>query len=107
MNKNDHVVIMVTASSEDEAKLIGERLLKEKLAACANFIAGMHSLFVWKEKICNEEEILILIKSRRDLLPEIINLVRELHSYEVPEVIALPIVGGSEDYLEWLDEALF
>ncbi len=104
--KKDLAIIMVTASSKDEAKLIGENLLKEKLAACVNVVSGMESLFVWKGKMCDETEILLLIKSRQAFLTQVINLVKKIHSYEVPEVIALPIIGGSEDYLGWLEAAL-
>ena len=104
-DKGSPVVVMVTVSSETEAKTIGQNLLKEKLAACVNTISGMRSLFVWNDEMCDEEEILLLIKSRRDLLSKVIGLVKKLHSYEVPEIIALPIVGGSEDYLKWLEES--
>ncbi len=97
---------MVTVSSEDEAKSIGQSLIEKKLAACVNIIPGIRSLFVWQKKMCNEKETLLLIKSHRDLLHKIITLVKELHSYDVPEVIALPIVGGSEDYFKWMEESL-
>ena len=96
---------MVTASSEDEAKLIGQRLIGDKLAACVNIISGMRSIYVWKEKMVDETEILLLIKSHQNHLMKIVSLVKKLHSYEVPEVIALPIVGGSEDYLGWLADS--
>ncbi|MBN2030926.1 divalent-cation tolerance protein CutA [bacterium] len=105
-DENSLIVVLVTVSSEDEARLIGNRLLKERLAACVQIVSGIRSLFVWKEKMCDEEEILLLIKSRQDLLTKVITLVKKLHSYEVPEVVALPIVGGSEDYLGWLNESL-
>ncbi len=105
-SKSNPVLVIMTAASEKEARMIGQRLLEEKLAACVNLISGMQSLFVWKGKICDEKEIPLLVKSRQDLLPRVISLVKELHRYEVPEIVALPIVGGSEDYLQWWDESL-
>lgn len=102
----DPIIVIVTVSSEDEAKSIGQSLIEKRLAACVNTVSGLKSLFVWKEKMYNENEILLLIKSRRDLLHKIITLVKELHSYDVPEVIALPIIGGSEDYFKWMEESL-
>lgn len=100
------ILVFVTASSGDEASSIGKRLVKEKLAACVNIIPGMRSLYVWEGNFYDEGEVLLVIKSCQDLLDKIVTRVKELHSYEVPEVIALPIIGGSEDYLQWMEESL-
>lgn len=105
--KSTHIVVFITTSSGQEAETIGKALIESRLAACVNIIsAGVHSLFWWHGVIERQDEMLMLVKSRSDLLPSIIELVKRLHSYTVPEVIALPIVAGSSDYLTWMDESL-
>jgi periplasmic divalent cation tolerance protein len=104
-NPMNLIVVLITASSEEEAHKIARLLVKEKKAACVNVVPGADSLFRWKGKIDSARETLLLVKTRAPLLPDIISLVKEVHSYEVPEVIALPIIDGSEDYLRWLDSA--
>jgi periplasmic divalent cation tolerance protein len=106
MTIKDPIIIFVTTSSMDEAKTIGKELVKEKFAACTNIIPNMQSLFVWKEEFCDEEEILLIIKSNKGLLNNVIQLVEKLHSYDVPEIIAIPIIGGSEKYLKWLHSSI-
>jgi len=105
INPTNVVVVLVTASSAEEAHKIADLLLDERKAACVNIVPGVDSLFRWKGKTDSARESLLLIKTRASLLPEIVSLVKESHSYEVPEIIALPIIGGSEDYLRWLDTA--
>ena len=99
-------MILVTTSSTSEAQAIGKALVEERLAACVNVISGLRSLFRWQGKIEEQEEALMVVKSRSELLPSIIEAVKRLHSYTVPEVIAFPIVGGSPDYLSWIDESV-
>jgi periplasmic divalent cation tolerance protein len=105
MKGTDRIIVLITAGSEKEARKIAELLVKEKKAACVNIVPGVDSLFRWKGKIDSARESLLLVKTRASLFPEIIRLVKETHSYEVPEIIALPIIGGSEEYLKWLDSA--
>jgi len=105
VRKADRIVVLITAGSEEEAHKIARLLVKQKKAACVNIVPGVDSLFRWKGKINSTRETLLLAKTRASLLPEIISLVKEAHSHEVPEIIALPITGGSEDYLKWLDTA--
>ena len=100
------IVVLVTAPSKKEAKVIAGRLLKEKVIACANILEGVESLFWWQGKIDRAKEVLLVLKSRRSRLAKIIRLVKAAHSYKVPEIIALPIQGGSKDYLRWIDESL-
>jgi len=102
---NSAVVLMITAGSEQEAHKIAESLVNAKRAACVNIVPRVDSLFRWEGKIESTRESLLLVKTRASLLPEIIDLVKQAHSYEVPEIIALPIVNGSKDYLNWLDSA--
>lgn len=97
------ILVMVTASSEKEAASIGKILVQERLTACANIIPGMRSLYVWEGNLCDEGEVLIIMKSRRSCFPKIIERVKQLHSYAVPEIIALPILDGSQEYLSWID----
>ena len=98
------VVILITASSIDEAKKIGNALMEERLIACVNIIPQVESIFYWQEKVCNEKEALMIIKTRKSLIADIIKKVKSIHSYSVPEIIALPIISGSEDYLKWVGD---
>lgn len=101
-----YVVIFVTTSSKKEAQRIASVLIKDKLAACVNIIGNIESVFWWQGKVEAAKEELLVIKSKKAKLPAIIKLVRSLHSYDVPEVIALPVVGGYKRYLEWIDGSL-
>ena len=101
-----HVVVLVTASGEEEAKKIAKRLLDERKAACVNIIDGVSSLFIWQGRQEEEQESLLVIKSGASLLPQIVETVKQVHSYDVPEIIALPVVGGNGDYLEWIDSGI-
>ncbi len=102
----DFVVILITTSSEEEAARIGRTLVEERLAACVNVIPDIRSFFHWEGKLQDEKEALLLVKSQGDQISRIIYRVKELHSYSVPEVIALPILAGSEDYLRWVRESI-
>ena len=104
--KSDHIVVLIMTSSASEAQAIGRALVEGRLAACVNVTSGLRSLFRWQGKIEEQEEALMVVKSRSELLPSIIEAVKRLHSYTVPEVIALPIVAGSSDYLAWIDESV-
>jgi len=105
VKKTDSIIVLITAGSEEEAHRIAESLVKGKKAACVNIVPGVDSLFWWEGKLDSARESLLLVKTKASLFSEIISLVKEIHSYEVPEIIALPIIGGSEDYLKWLDIA--
>jgi periplasmic divalent cation tolerance protein len=105
MKETGRIVVLITAGSGEEAHKMARLLLKKKKAACVNILPGVDSLFWWKGKIDSARESLLLVKTRTSLFPEIVSLVKEIHSYEVPEIIALPIIAGSEDYLRWLDSA--
>jgi len=99
----EHIVVFITAADEEEAQLISHVLLKQRKAACINILPGVNSLFWWQGKIDSAQESLLVIKTRSVLLDGIIQLVKEIHSDDVPEIIALPIIGGNQDYLEWID----
>jgi len=101
-----YVIVMMTASSKEEAARIVRALLEEKLIACANILDSVTSFFWWQNKIDQENEALVLMKSKQSLFKKISKRVKELHSYDVPEVLAVPVVDGSSDYLGWLEESL-
>jgi len=100
---SERLVVLMTAGSQEEAERIAGSLVKAMLAACVNIIPSITSVYRWEDEIQRDQEWLLLAKTRRDVLEELIQHVRGLHSYDVPEVIALPIVGGSEPYLLWVD----
>jgi len=104
MKDDRYLVALVTAGSSDEARIIADMLLRQRKAACVNIVPAVSSLFWWRGKIESANESLLIIKTTASSLNEVIALVRQVHSYEVPEIIALPVVGGSLDYLEWLDK---
>ena len=97
-----YCVVLITAKDTEEAKKIASKLVEEKLIACANILSGVNSIFWWEEKVCEEQEVLMVIKTRKNLFKRIVSVVRSLHSYSVPEIIALPIVDGHKEYLNWL-----
>ncbi len=100
-----NLVIFVTAANKKEAEKIASSLVKEKLAACVNIIENVNSLFWWEGKVDSAKEALLVIKSRGPLMNKLIKKVKSLHSYKVPEIIALPIVSGDKKYLKWINES--
>jgi periplasmic divalent cation tolerance protein len=95
-------VVFVTVPSRETAMEIGKAILNEKLCACANIIPGVTSLYWWQDKIQEDSEMLMIIKTREDLFESLKNKIVELHPYEVPEVVAMPIINGNEPYLKWI-----
>ena len=106
LKESTYIVVLITTADIGEAQRISSILLEEKKAACVNVISGVNSLFWWGDKLDSAQESLLVIKTKTSLLPEIISLVKREHSYDVPEIIALPIIGGNLDYLEWIDNSL-
>ena len=102
MKETDKIVIFVTTSTEEEARRIAELLLGQRKAACVNIVPKVDSLFWWQGKLDSAQESLLIIKTKASLLPDVVSLVKGIHSYEVPEIIAMPIIGGNEDYLKWI-----
>jgi len=100
------IVVLVTASSRDEAEKIARKLVEDKLAACVNIVENIQSIYWWRNNVESSSEILLIIKTKTSKLHELIETVRSLHSYQVPEIIALPVIAGYKDYLNWLDETL-
>ena len=104
--RNSYIIIMVTTAGIEEAETIVQRLLEAKLIACANIIGPVSSHFHWSGKMEKAEEYLILMKSRKDLFEKLSETVKALHSYEMPEILALPVVEGSKAYMDWLGSCL-
>jgi periplasmic divalent cation tolerance protein len=104
MAKSDYIVIFVTSGSYEEALKVGKTLVDDELVACANIIPQIRSIFHWKGEICDESETLLIMKSKAALFDKIVDRVLKLHSYDVPEIISLPILSGSTDYLNWIAE---
>ena len=102
----DEIIVLITASSKEEAITIGTTLVDEHLAACVNIIPEIFSLFFWQGKMQDAIETLLVVKSNLSLMERVISRVKSLHSYSVPEIIALPIISGSREYLEWMKSAV-
>ncbi|HUS04642.1 MAG TPA: divalent-cation tolerance protein CutA [Dehalococcoidia bacterium] len=106
MEQQSKIVILITTSSEGEARKVADLLLNERKAACVNIVPKVESLFWWQGKIESAQENLLIVKTNTAKLKEITDLIKKVHTYEVPEIIALPIIGGNEDYIKWLDAIL-
>jgi len=100
----DYISVLITASKEDEAAVIAKALLGDRLAACVNIIKGIRSIYRWQGKVEDDAEVLMIVKTRAELFDSLAEKVKALHSYSVPEIIALPVIRGSADYLNWLKE---
>ncbi len=100
----EEIVALVTAPDEDSAAMIGRTLVEERLAACANIVRGIRSIYRWKGDICDERECLLVIKTASGRFPQLEKRVRSMHPYEVPEIIALEISEGFKPYLQWIAE---
>ncbi|MBI5307201.1 MAG: divalent-cation tolerance protein CutA [Planctomycetes bacterium] len=96
------IIVFITTGSADEAKKIGKLLVEECLAACCTIIQPVESIFKWKDAIHVEQETLVICKTREELFDALEKRVKKLHSYEVPEIIAIPITQGSKSYLDWI-----
>jgi periplasmic divalent cation tolerance protein len=100
----DYIYVYVTTRDTNEAKNIAQEVIGSRLAACANILDKMTSMYWWKGKIQNETETVLIFKSRRSLFPELKEKIIQLHSYTCPCVIALPIIDGHDNYLDWIKE---
>ena len=101
---NGHIVVFTTAGSKEEATKLSRGLVEEKLAYCVNTLPSIESTYYWKGKLCVDEELLLVIKTQESKFTAMESWVRKNHSYEIPELIALPIVKGSADYLKCIDD---
>ncbi|MBF0372109.1 MAG: divalent-cation tolerance protein CutA [Alphaproteobacteria bacterium] len=97
------VSIHITFPSRDEALAVGRRLVEDRLVACVNILGDVHSVYWWNDQIEESTEVVMLAKTRDDLVADLVGRVRELHSYACPCVVATPIEGGNPAYLDWID----
>ena len=105
VSKDSYVIVLVTAANQDDAAAIGRALVDERLAACANLVGPIRSIYRWRDAVEDASEHLLLIKTRASLFPAVQARVKELHSYEVPEIVAVEIKRGSPQYLDWIRES--
>jgi periplasmic divalent cation tolerance protein len=98
------IVVFINCNSEEEAVRIARLLVEEHLAACANILSPVRSIYRWEGKICDEKEWTLIVKTQRKRFEELERKVKSLHSYSVPEIIGLPIAEGSSSYLKWVEE---
>lgn len=106
MSGTDKIVVLITAPSEEEAVKIASALVNERLAACVNIIPGLRSIYRWEGKICDDREVLLVAKTKQTIFEKLKDRVRSLHPYTTPEIIAIPVTAGFEDYLAWVDESV-
>ena len=104
MEEPDYIALFITTATADEAKRISSVLLNQRKVACVNIVPRVSSFFWWQGRLDSAQESLLIIKTKASLLDEVVRLVKEVHSYDIPEIIALPIVGGNQDYLEWISK---
>jgi len=100
----EYIQIFTTAENKDNAGMIAAEVVKKRLAACAQVVGPVTSTYWWEGRIEEAEEWFCIMKSRKDLYDELEKAIQEIHSYEVPEIVAVPIVAGSQSYLQWLDK---
>jgi len=100
------IVVLIDCGSEDDEQRMAQSLVRERLAGCVNVVPGVSSYFSWQGELRVESECLVIVKTMTELLPELRQRIAELHAYEIPEIIALPVAAGSEGYLRWLEEAV-
>ena len=99
-----HVVGFITTGSIEEGQVIARTLVEERLAACVNIVSPIQSVYRWQGKVEDDQEVLLIVKTTADMLERLVARVKQMHNYELPEIIALPIVAGAEDYLSWIDD---
>lgn len=101
-----YIVVFVACANKNQAQKIASGLIEKRLVACVNIIDKVSSLFWWNNKVDSAKEVLLIMKSKRSKIKQIIKNVKSWHSYEVPEIIALPIIAGYKPYLEWIDDSI-
>ncbi|MBI3018880.1 MAG: divalent-cation tolerance protein CutA [Deltaproteobacteria bacterium] len=102
----DAISVLSTMGSKKEAQNLAKILVKEKLAACVQLVPGLESFYFWQNKLCQDKEVLMIIKSRRVLFSKLVKTIKKHHSYEIPQILALPIVGSTASYFRWMKNSL-
>lgn len=106
MSKNDFCIVYVTVDRKNTALEIAKKLIEEKLAACCTIISNVESVYFWEGKVQQDRELLMMIKSHLNKFDELERIVADIHPYEVPEIIAVPIAEGSKKYIDWLENTI-
>ena len=102
---SEEIIVFVTAPNEDEAAKIARSLVESRLAACVNIVRNIRSIYTWQGKVEDDSEVLMIVKTVKTRFDSLASGIRELHSYEVPEIIAIPIEKGSKEYLDWIKDS--
>lgn len=98
----DAIIILCTVPNQEVAENIANMLVEHKIAACINIVPNLISIYIWKGEICRDQELLCIIKTRAELFEKVERTIKDIHPYEVPEIIALPIIKGHAPYLSWI-----
>jgi periplasmic divalent cation tolerance protein len=99
----EYLLVMTNVSDSEVGQIIAEKIIQERLAACVTLSSSVYSLYWWQNKITQDQEYTLFIKTKKDIYPKLEEKIRQIHPYDVPEIIALPILYGSKDYLNWID----
>lgn len=105
MPTDNYIIVLTSCNSSEIASSIADSLVSSKLAACVNIVNGVESVYHWQGKIERDKEILLIIKTRQSLFSQVEQVIQELHDYELPEIIAVPIEAGEKNYLNWIQSA--
>ena len=105
MPKDNYIIVFNTCNSAEIASSIAETLVSKKLAACVNIVKGIESVYQWQGKIEHDQEILLIIKTQQSLFSQLEQTIQQLHNYELPEIIAVPVSSGEKNYLNWIQSA--
>jgi periplasmic divalent cation tolerance protein len=100
----EYLLVISTVPSEDEGNAIAQKIVEERLAACVTVTSAVQSFYWWEERISNDQEFILLFKTKASLFPRLEERIKTLHSYQVPEILALPVHKGSRDYLDWIEQ---
>lgn len=103
---SQYLVVLITAGKWEEAEKIAQELVRQRLAACVNMVPQITSIYRWKGEVCQDSEVLLIAKTERGRLAELEQAVKQWHSYDVPEIIALSVADGSPAYLDWVSESV-
>ena len=99
-------LIYITAGSTEEARIIGEKLIRSGLAACVNIIENMNALYLWKGEIQDDREVVLIAKTLKDRVPDLIEAVKSIHSYDCPCIVSLPVLDGNRAFLRWIADSV-
>ncbi|MGD9580415.1 MAG: divalent-cation tolerance protein CutA [Vampirovibrionia bacterium] len=100
---SQYAVVLITAPDEQTAEMIAKALVEQELAACVNIIPSIRSIYSWDGSICDDSEVMMVVKTIAEKFDKLEAVVKDIHSYDVPEIILLPIEKGSKNYLQWID----